>query len=234
MACSILSLIAIDCVTPSHPPAPACFFGRTRCRCRAAWGSIARAQKQPRNCYGALSRPMVRPGGFWGSPCPQGWGCPFLLGVGAGPFRAMPYPLGRLVFFPSSGGSARGGAGDFDLILNLNPPGCGALFLLRAAEAPLQKQTAAPAPPRLFLPQAAARLRSPPPLAVPPRLRRRPHTGALNHRLLLLFAGCTAAAKIPCLPAAAQLPNMGEAKDSKPSPCQGAGPQGKLAKRKRF
>ena len=118
--------------------------------------------------------------------------------------------------------------------LYLYPPGCGALFLLRGTGPACKKQTAAPAPPRLFLPQAAARLRSPPPLAVPPRLRRRTHTGALNHRLLLLFAGCTAAAKIPCLPAAAQLPNMGEAKDSKPSPCQGAGPQGKLAKRKRF
>ena len=49
------------------------------------------------------------------------------------------------------------------LIFDLNPPGCGALFLLRAAERPCKKQTAAPAPPRLYLPQAAARLRSPPP-----------------------------------------------------------------------
>ena len=40
------------------------------------------------------------------------------------------------------------------------PPGCGALFLLRAAQRPRKKQTAAPAPPRLFLPQAAPRLRS--------------------------------------------------------------------------
>ena len=33
---------------------------------------------------------------------------------------------------------------------------------------------------------------NPPPtlLSVPPALRARPHTGALNHKLLLLFAGC--------------------------------------------
>ena len=55
-----------------------------------------------------------------------------------------------------------------------NPPGCGALFLQRAAAGACKKQTAAPAPPRLYLPQAAARLRSPPPIAVPPALRARP------------------------------------------------------------
>ena len=72
------------------------------------------------------------------------------------------------------------------LIYDLNPPGCGALFLLRATAGACKKQTAAPAPLRLFLPQAAPQLRSPPPADVPPRLRRRPHTGALNHKLLLL------------------------------------------------
>ena len=45
---------------------------------------------------------------------------------------------------------------------DLYPPGCGALFLLRGSRPACKKQTAAPAPPRLFLPQAAARLRSPP------------------------------------------------------------------------
>ena len=45
-----------------------------------------------------------------------------------------------------------------------------------------------PAPLRLFLPQAAPQLRSPPPTAVAPALRARPLTGALNHRLLPLFA----------------------------------------------
>ena len=62
-------------------------------------------------------------------------------------------------------------------------PGCGALFLLRGAEPACKKQTAAPAPPRLYLPQAAARLRSHPPTEVTPGLRPRPLTGALNHRL---------------------------------------------------
>ena len=75
-------------------------------------------------------------------------------------------------------------------------PGCGALFLLRGAEPACKKQTAAPAPPRLYLPQAAARLRSHPPTEVTPRLRRRPLTGALNHKLLLLGAGCAAAARV--------------------------------------
>ena len=60
-----------------------------------------------------------------------------------------------------------GGFGDF--IFDRIPPGCGALFLQRAAAGACKKQTAAPAPPRLFLPQAAARLRSPPPIAVPLR-----------------------------------------------------------------
>ena len=63
------------------------------------------------------------------------------------------------------------------LDLDLNPPGCGALFLRRATAGACKKQTAAPAPPRLFLPQAAARLRSPPPYrcnpaAAPPPLDR--------------------------------------------------------------
>ena len=53
-------------------------------------------------------------------------------------------------------------------IYDLNPPGCGALFLLRGAAPACKKQTAAPAPLRLFLPQAAPQLRSPPPIAVPP------------------------------------------------------------------
>ncbi len=44
--------------------------------------------------------------------------------------------------------------------LDLYPPGCGALFLLRGTGPACKKQTAAPAPPRLFLPQAAAQLRS--------------------------------------------------------------------------
>src|SRR5699024_6973945 len=48
------------------------------------------------------------------------------------------------------------------------PPGCGALLLLRASPRPRKRQTAAPAPLRLFLPQAAPQLRSPPPIAVPP------------------------------------------------------------------
>ena len=40
-----------------------------------------------------------------------------------------------------------------------SPPGCGALFLLRPAPRACKKQTAAPAPPRLFRPQDAPRLR---------------------------------------------------------------------------
>ena len=48
----------------------------------------------------------------------------------------------------------------------------------------LQKQTAAPAPLRLFLPQAAPQLRSHPPTAVTPSLRLRPLAGALNRKLL--------------------------------------------------
>ena len=39
--------------------------------------------------------------------------------------------------------------------------GCGALLLLRASLRPRKRQTAAPAPLRLFLPQAAPQLRSP-------------------------------------------------------------------------
>ena len=39
-------------------------------------------------------------------------------------------------------------------------PGCGALLLLRASPRPRKRQTAAPAPPRLFRPLDAARLRS--------------------------------------------------------------------------
>src|SRR5699024_9259282 len=39
--------------------------------------------------------------------------------------------------------------------------GCGALFLLRPSLRACKKQTAAPAPLRLFLPQAAPQLRSP-------------------------------------------------------------------------
>ena len=39
--------------------------------------------------------------------------------------------------------------------------GCGALFLLRGTQPACKKQTAAPAPLRLFLPQAAPQLRSP-------------------------------------------------------------------------
>ena len=39
-------------------------------------------------------------------------------------------------------------------------PGCGTLLLLRASQRSRKRQTAAPAPPRLFLPQAAPRLRS--------------------------------------------------------------------------
>ena len=39
--------------------------------------------------------------------------------------------------------------------------GCGALFLLRGTRPACKKQTAAPAPLRLFLPQAAPQLRSP-------------------------------------------------------------------------
>src|SRR5699024_2679831 len=41
-------------------------------------------------------------------------------------------------------------------------PGCGALLLLRASPRPRKRQTAAPAPPRLFRPLDAARLRSQP------------------------------------------------------------------------
>ena len=63
------------------------------------------------------------------------------------PFRCVPLPLWGWLF----------------LIYDLNPPGCGALFLRRATAGACKKQTAAPAPPRLNLPQAAARLRSPPP-----------------------------------------------------------------------
>ncbi len=55
--------------------------------------------------------------------------------------------------------------------LDLYPPGCGALFLLRGTGPACKKQTAAPAPPRLFLPQAAARLRSPPPFYRSPPCR---------------------------------------------------------------
>ena len=50
----------------------------------------------------------------------------------------------------------------------LNPPGCGALFLRRGAGPACKKQTAAPAPLRLFLPQAAPQLRSPPPFICSP------------------------------------------------------------------
>src|SRR5699024_2486941 len=48
---------------------------------------------------------------------------------------------------------------------------CGALLLLRALLRPRKRQTAAPAPLRLFLPQAAPQLRSPPRVGGPP-LRR--------------------------------------------------------------
>ena len=54
-------------------------------------------------------------------------------------------------------------------LIDLYPPGCGALFLRRGAVPACKKQTAAPAPPRLFLPQAAPRLRSPPPFWMFPR-----------------------------------------------------------------
>ena len=54
------------------------------------------------------------------------------------------------------------GAFVFPLFYIYTPPGCGALLLLRGAAPACKKQTAAPAPPRLFLPQAAARLSCPP------------------------------------------------------------------------
>ena len=60
-------------------------------------------------------------------------------------------PFGR-----SAGPEGQGGGFDSPSL----GPGCGALFLLRAAQRPRKMQTAAPAPPRLFLPQAAPRLRS--------------------------------------------------------------------------
>ena len=63
------------------------------------------------------------------------------------------------------------------LIYDLNPPGCGALFLRRATAGACKKQTAAPAPLRLNLPQAAAQLRSPPPAAVPLRPAAAPPCG---------------------------------------------------------
>ena len=74
------------------------------------------------------------------------------------------------------------------MIFYLNPPGCGTLFLLRAAAGACKKQTA-------FL----LRLANFPsggrcPLvkigALRQRLRRRPHTGALYRELLLLGLRC--------------------------------------------
>ena len=52
-------------------------------------------------------------------------------------------------------------------------------------------------------------------VAVPPRLRRRPHTGALNHRLLLLFAGCLQPQKLT-LSIPAQSPGEGEVRSPEP------------------
>ena len=53
----------------------------------------------------------------------------------------------------------------------------------------LQKADRCPCSASLHLPQAALRLRSLPPTAVTPRLHRRPLTGALNQKLLLLGKG---------------------------------------------
>ena len=67
-------------------------------------------------------------------------------------------------------------------LLLSKPPGCGALLLLRASPRPRKRQTAAPAPLRLFLPLAAPQLRSPPPICRPfnvsPGLRARPRGGS--------------------------------------------------------
>ena len=52
-------------------------------------------------------------------------------------------------------------------------------------------------------------------VAVPPRLRRRPRTGALNHRLLLLFAGCLQPQKLT-LSILAQSPGEGEVRSPEP------------------
>ena len=49
----------------------------------------------------------------------------------------------------------------FGPLRRLRRHGCGALFLLRPSLRACKKQTAAPAPLRLFLPQAAPQLRSP-------------------------------------------------------------------------
>ena len=155
-----------------------------------------------------------------------------------------------------------------------NPPGLRCPVFAARHGGRLQKQTAAPAPLRLFLPQAAPQLRSPathsgapaacggapllggsepitapsafhsdgelicrelcrsavgtfepthPPTEVTPGLRPRPLTGALHHKLLLLFAGCTAAAKHQPKTAAKPL-NEGAAIGQR-APHRGAPPQ---------
>ena len=75
----------------------------------------------------------------------------------------------------------------------------------------------------LHLPQAALRLRSHPPIEAPPWLRHRPHTGALNHRLLLLVAGCLQPQSLS-LTESAQPPGRGAVKNSEPRQGRGRRP----------
>ena len=75
----------------------------------------------------------------------------------------------------------------------------------------------------LHLPQAALRLHSHPPTEAPPWLRHRPHTGALNHRLLLLVAGCLQPQSLS-LTESAQPPGRGAVKNSEPRQGRGRRP----------
>ena len=66
---------------------------------------------------------------------------------------------------------------------------CGALLLLRASLRPRKRQTAAPAPLRLFLPQAAPQLRSPARVGGSPLRRFAPFPLALSRFLRRATAG---------------------------------------------
>ena len=57
--------------------------------------------------------------------------------------------------------AVRAGTSPSDAAFGRASLGCGALFLLRGARPACKKQTAAPAPLRLFRPQDAPQLRSP-------------------------------------------------------------------------
>ena len=97
----------------------------------------------------------------------------------------------RCLFLACRGRHAPGGTNFCAHTRDRNPLGCGALFLLHPSQRACKKQTAAPAPLRLLLPQAAPQLRSPwyPPFG----------QNLAQNRALALTGSHTLCAKFPCM-----------------------------------